>query len=148
MSKKKGQAAVEFLMTYGWMLFLLAFALAVLYYMNLLDVSTYITRNQCIMPHGLDCIDYKLYTNHKMDLIVANGLSYAITLNNVSGDCYNDSLNINLQPANGTTLILTCPNAPTGVGQSYSAAITVNYTIDRTGNSHVLSGKIMTKTEE
>lgn len=63
--KKKGQAAMEFLLTYGWAILAVLVALSALAYFGVLNPSNY-TPNQCTLPTGLSCIDYTLsaYTVH------------------------------------------------------------------------------------
>jgi hypothetical protein len=53
---KKGQAAMEFLMTYGWAILVVIAAIAALAYFGVLDPARLLPE-RCQFPAGMDCID-------------------------------------------------------------------------------------------
>jgi uncharacterized protein (UPF0333 family) len=54
--KKRGQAAMEFLMTYGWAILIVLVALGALYYLGLFDSDSKST-GSCSLPAPLLCKD-------------------------------------------------------------------------------------------
>jgi len=53
---KKGQAAMEFLMTYGWAILVVIAAISALAYFGVLDPARLLPE-RCQFPAGMDCID-------------------------------------------------------------------------------------------
>lgn len=49
---KQSQAAMEFLLTYGWAILVVITAVSALAYYGILDLSGY-SRDMCILPTGL-----------------------------------------------------------------------------------------------
>jgi len=72
MKMRKGQTAMEYLMTYGWAILIIMVVLAVLFYLGVLNPSS-VTPNQCTFPPGFTCVTNKLQTNGKLYLIVGQG---------------------------------------------------------------------------
>lgn len=56
MFRKKGQAAMEFLMTYGWAILVVLVAIGALAYFGVLDPSKFLPE-RCTGPSGMDCVD-------------------------------------------------------------------------------------------
>ena len=73
---KKGQAAMEFLMTYGWAILVVLAAIAALAYFGVLSPAKMLPE-RCIGPSGLDCIEKAS--------MVGNTISWA-TKNNLGND--------------------------------------------------------------
>ena len=60
--KRKGQAAMEFLMTYGWALLVVLIVIAALAFFGLLNPSRYLPE-KCTLGPGLTCVDFSARTN-------------------------------------------------------------------------------------
>ena len=56
MMRKKGQAAMEFLMTYGWAILVVLVAIGALAYFGVLSPDRFLPE-RCTGPAGLDCVD-------------------------------------------------------------------------------------------
>lgn len=127
----KGQAAMEFLMTYGWAILVVLAAIAALSYFGVLNPSKFLPE-KCLMETGFTCISSKVETT-KVTLILSNGLGKTIDVNGISV--------INTQATCGTTFspavrIITgeqaslnwsgCSNGV--VGESFKGNIEVDYT--------------------
>jgi hypothetical protein len=56
MSHNKGQAAMEFLMTYGWAILVVVAAIAALAYFGVLSPDRFLPE-KCTLPSGLACLD-------------------------------------------------------------------------------------------
>jgi len=72
MKMRKGQTAMEYLMTYGWAILIIMVVLAVLFYLGVLNPSG-MTPSQCTFPPGFTCVTNKLKTNGFLYLIVGQG---------------------------------------------------------------------------
>lgn len=79
---KKGQAAMEFLMTYGWAILGVMAAIGVLAYFGILNPSRNLPQT-CVFQQGLVCSDFKVEES-SMQIIIQNGYSQRIDLYNVS----------------------------------------------------------------
>jgi hypothetical protein len=85
--RRKGQAAMEFLMTYGWAILVVIAAIAALAYFGVLDPAR-ILPERCQFPAGMDCIDKAAIVgesdpaNNDGNVTVAlrNNLAFAITI--------------------------------------------------------------------
>lgn len=59
---RKGQAAIEFLQTYGWMLLALGVVMGALSYTFIINPSN-IVSEQCFMSDSFDCVDFVAENN-------------------------------------------------------------------------------------
>lgn len=60
MANKKSQAAMEFLMTYGWALLMIVTAISALAYFGALNPKDWFSYNYCHIDGGLSCIDHSV----------------------------------------------------------------------------------------
>ena len=58
----KAQAAMEFLMTYGWAVLVILVAIAALVYFGVLSPDRFVP-TKCFLPAGIACIDYNVETS-------------------------------------------------------------------------------------
>ncbi len=70
--ERRGQAALEFLMTYGWAILVVLIAIGALAYFGVLNPSRYLP-NSCTIVAGISCNDFKLSTSGAQ-LIMRNGM--------------------------------------------------------------------------
>ena len=78
---KKAQAAMEFLMTYGWAILVVLIVLAALFY---LGIFTPKTPNICIVGAPLTCADVKAEdANNKVTLVLASSGTQSATLEKI-----------------------------------------------------------------
>jgi len=72
--QKRGQAAMEFLMTYGWALLVVLVAIGALAFFGVLNPSKFLPQ-ACALGPGLACEDFKITaTNKNIYINVRNGL--------------------------------------------------------------------------
>ena len=98
--KRKGQAAMEFLMTYGWAILVVLVAIGALAYFGVLNPGRFLP-SSCTITPGISCEDFVV--NDASDTIT-------LTLRNGIGDDI-DSVQVNItKPDDETSLIcdLTC----------------------------------------
>ena len=68
---KKGQAAMEFLMTYGWAILVVIAAIAALAYFGVLDPARLLPE-RCQSSAGMDCIGHAAVQTTQIDFTLAN----------------------------------------------------------------------------
>ena len=120
--RKKAQAAMEFLMTYGWALLVVLIVIAALAFFGLLDPNRFLPE-KCELGPGLTCMDFNSRTN---DTETADG------------DGENDNISILVnngigQVMKGVTLNVTdCDNTNGGTAfqTSISQGATKRFNID------------------
>ncbi len=80
-NEKRAQAAVEFLITYGWAIFLILIAITALASMGLFNLSNLVP-DSCTAQAGLECVDMRPPQREEMAimLMLRNGLGQNIEL--------------------------------------------------------------------
>jgi len=149
---RKGQAALEYLMTYGWAILAVVVVLAVLWY---LGIFTPKAPEMCVFDSPFSCIGGTAYVNSShlvlkvgvQSALVNNASVTRITLNGNSIDPDTDCTISPTPPAGNTTLTLDTENTITcnhGLGltkgSSFRGTITFQYT-DKAGNIRTASGR-------
>ena len=89
---KKGQAAMEFLMTYGWAILVVLAAIGALAYFGILSPDRFLP-SKCVITGGFSCVEYKLDD-------AGDEVRFYVQ-NNLGTDA--DQVNISLADADGTT---------------------------------------------
>ena len=77
MRNKRGQAALEFLMTYGWAILVVLVVIGALAYFGVLNPNILVPE-KCTMATGLSCKDYKLY--HDANIVGNTDEPYGVKL--------------------------------------------------------------------
>ena len=149
MITKKSQAALEFLMTYGWAILVVLVAVGALAYFGVLSPDKFLPA-KCTLQAGIACLDHKA-TATTLELVLQNSLGFDITVDNVkAGKCTpTGSKGV---VANGDKLTLTGANALTCNGiaagaTKYHEDVNVTYTVTETGVQHNNRGDITTRIE-
>jgi hypothetical protein len=120
MSHKKSQAAMEFLMTYGWALLVVIIVIAALAFFGLLNPSRFLPE-KCDFGPGLTCMDFSAATD---DTTTADGDDdsdiITVILNNGLSTTMN-SVSINVTQCNNGTIgtIYDVPTIPEGSSQRF-----------------------------
>lgn len=146
--KRVSQAALEFLMTYGWAILVVLAAVAALSYFGVLNPDYY-SAEKCILPAGIACMDYRI-ENYKAVIVLQNYLGDQVTINEVavsteSQQCY-DSTPINLNNGDKAVVtIISCNNGETG--SRFKGILNVSYSVEGKLD-HKVSGNINTKVSE
>ena len=123
MINRKSQAALEFLMTYGWAILVVLVAVGALAYFGVLSPDKFLPA-KCTLPAGLACVDHKATAN-QLVLRVQNSLGYDITVDAVKATgC--TALGSQGTFANGgaATWTLTCTNS----GSKYNGQANISFT--------------------
>lgn len=91
MFRKRAQAAMEFLMTYGWAILVVLVAIGALAYFGVLSPDKFLPE-RCQGPSGLDCLDKAsiLVTSQQISFVLKNNLGNTINtlgISGISGTC-------------------------------------------------------------
>ena len=143
---KKSQAAMEFLMTYGWAILVVLAAIAALAYFGVLSPEKFLPA-KCTLQAGIACLDHKA-TSSTVSVVIQNSLGYDISSITVkAGGCGTSSIPATLSNSATGTYSITC--APVLAGSKYNAQLNVTYSTpaDVGGLSHTNIGQITTRIE-
>jgi hypothetical protein len=163
---KKGQAALEFLMTYGWAILVVLAAIGALAYFGVLNPSNFLP-DQCLGSTGFGCVGKPDIHAGYTQFIMTNGLGVTATFNNTGtnglvivhsnttcpasavrfcprgtavASCLGNG--IVLQNGQETVIVVNCPVQT----QAVKSTIEFNYTDSQTGFTQVatvqVSGKV------
>ena len=131
----KGQAALEYLMTYGWALVVIVIVVAALFAFGIFNPPS---AGTCTGLSKLAYKDHALDSADDFTLIIANGNIGSIgTISASAGGDFDVASVCTPLPAAvpvGDDITVTCVDAFTGTG-SYAGTVTVNYTVTG-GTSH------------
>ena len=145
---KKAQAAMEFLMTYGWAILVVLLSISALAYFGVLDPAKYLP-STCTLDPGLACVDFKVDgTDNEITLVIRNGMGEDLNPFNISigGEC-NGSANIaggGLIDGAKEIFVISCAKNLTG--SKLKEDILINYASD-SGITHKKTGSISAKIE-
>jgi hypothetical protein len=153
---KRAQAAMEFLMTYGWAILVVLAAIGALAYFGVLSPGKLVP-DKCQVGPGFDIKDCKVSTD-SLVITLYNGLGVDIKDTNVSINSTGGSdVPCNTVTAigdlpNGATSILTTvcdfSASPATVGQRFDGDISIIYTKSGEQLTHTVTGKIQRKVEQ
>jgi hypothetical protein len=137
MQTKKAQAAMEFLMTYGWALLGVMAAVAALAYFGVLTPTKYLPES-CILGTGIACIDFTVHTT-EINLFLTNSLGKDITIQSITVGSCNQSFNTPL--SSGSQYLFNIPCNAGVTGESYRGDITISYDSGTLTKTHL--GKLI-----
>ena len=142
---KRGQAALEFLMTYGWAILVVLAAIAALAYFGVLNPDRFLPE-KCTLPSGLACLDYKASNGTSMTLIIQNSLGVDISgiqigINGTGCVPTNQTTGAT-SLINGVkgTYVFTCAGASSG---KFNGVVSFTYTNQDTSLTHTKFGQLI-----
>ena len=148
---KKGQAAMEFLMTYGWAILVVLAAIGALAYFGILSPDRWLP-TKCTMAGGFSCIEHKEQVN-SVYVVFQNNLGADVadtwSLDFNGTDCDNQHYAGNaavLQNGDQFNYTFTCAGA-TSVGQRVRGKFTLTYQKAGETSFHEASGDLSSKVE-
>ena len=159
--KQRGQAAMEFLMTYGWAILVVLIAIGALAYFGVLNPSRFLPRSCTLMP-GLDCDEFKVdVSDDQVQIFIRNGIGDSIDFsglgidmnaNGVTTDVGTDCPNID--PANipdgalSAQLNIVCPaGVISAVGDRFRGDVIGTYLLGGSTLTHTMVGSIISEVE-
>jgi len=142
---RKGQAAMEFLMTYGWAILVVLAAIGALAYFGILSPEKFLPE-KCILEPGIDCTGFKVAPT-ETTIVIRNGMGKSLFLDSIIvGDCNLSITNTTFNSGDLSTFQLTgCTNGV--VGDRFDSDIKIGYTEKTSGLSKVMSGSLTTKVQ-
>lgn len=149
----KSQAAMEFLMTYGWALLVILAAIGALAYFGVINPSRFLP-TKCILATGFSCGEYKIGVD-KIYLSVENNLgvdltSLNITINSTGGSdvSCNEEKDVNGLANGARTSLLEFCSYSGDTNKRFKGLIKIRYI--KTGETvhHTVTGEISGPLEE
>ncbi|MGC8538644.1 MAG: hypothetical protein ACP5MK_02130 [Candidatus Micrarchaeia archaeon] len=156
----KFQSAMEYLMTYGWALLIMAVVLAALFAMGIFNPSNF-AGQECILPAGFSCLNYYLYQNGTAQINLQQATQSPINVTAI-GCAQNTSAIVMQAPYNppsnqiympigaNYTFMVKCYNSAGSLytespGTLFTGSLVINYTETLTGFPHTIYGTIAVK---
>ena len=130
-NQHSAQAALEFLMTYGWAILVVVVGIFVLAYFGVLDPDKFLP-NRCALPSGIACLDYNV-ESYRVILVLQNAMGQEITIKKVtastnSQECFD---NESIALSNNDKAIFTILNCNNGLeNQKFDGRINVSYALE------------------
>ncbi|VVB77206.1 Uncharacterised protein [uncultured archaeon] len=146
----KLQSSIEYLMTYGWALIIIAIALAALYTLGVFNPPS-LANPVCLLPAGLSCANYFLMPDGTLTLNLVQTTSSQINVTGVACNAMNSltgmtPFQVSIPPGGNATFSVPCwtgySNNP---GYAFQGYLIVNYTNTYTGFPHSVFGKLLVK---
>lgn len=113
MRRRKGQAAMEFLMSYGWAILIALVAVGVISYFKILNPDE-IVRDQCLLAQGIYCKSHKA-TPTGASIMLTNFMGRDITVTDVmlsDINCSSSGLSVYLPNDRDAVFNLSCNLTP------------------------------------
>jgi len=158
MMKRKSQAAMEFLMTYGWAILVVLVAVGALAYFGVLSPDKFLPA-KCTLQSGLACLDHRVLlpnsaacsggcANGEVQLVIQNSLGFDLSSVVVrTGDCGDSGAGTTLTNGEKKTFYIDCIAANPISGSKYNEQLNITYTVAETGLSHNNVGQVTTRIE-
>ncbi|MEM4065965.1 MAG: hypothetical protein QXV17_03780 [Candidatus Micrarchaeaceae archaeon] len=155
----KAQSAMEYLMTYGWAILIIAVVLGAIFTLGLFSPSTF-AGTECLLPAGFGCTSAQLSSSGVLTItitqstndpinITAIGCNTQQTTANMQAPYAPPSNQIYMQPGKSYTFNIQCySNGATyaqPVGSLFTGYISINYTDDVSGIPYTIYGKSIVK---
>lgn len=148
-TKKKGQAGLDFLMTYGWALLVIVLVVAALFALGVFDIGSFLgSRTSGFSQIGI--VGWNLDSAGTLTVMFENHAGKTVTLTNVTAVYQGQNLAYNtpVTLANGkrsnTLTVGTYPSVDP-VGSTYNVEMQINYDDPDTSFSYTDSGTITGK---
>jgi hypothetical protein len=156
---KKGQAAMEFLMTYGWAILVVIAAIAALAYFGVLDPARLLPE-RCQFPAGMDCIDKASIQTGTVTLALRNNQGFPVTVTSASATnngavACGGAVQIAVGATGNLTAIGTGASVPNNevfrvelsgcglnAGDKFDGDVTVSYTNQESGLANQAVGSV------
>ncbi|MCB9359485.1 YpfN family protein [Candidatus Woesearchaeota archaeon] len=165
---KKSQAAMEFLMTYGWALLVVLIAIAALAFFGLLNPSKFLPE-KCEISPGVTCMDFNAQTDNddesdgaedypdNITILLNNGMGQSMKLVGINvTDCvvnesgeatgYNYSIGT-ITEGQTKKVVVNCAGMP--AESRFKSDVVLNYTTTIEGESlnHTKRGYLVVQTD-
>ena len=144
---KKSQAAMEFLMTYGWAILVVLVAIGALAYFGVLSPDRFLP-SKCQLPAGIACTDFRLNGgSNTLTIVMRNGLGFDTTGVGIYATGCTASTGNTLTNGQQASFGLTCAAGTLNSGSKFNGDFNVTYTNAETGLGHKVQGAITGRVE-
>ncbi len=151
---KKGQAAMEFLMTYGWAILVVLAAIAALAYFGVLSPARFLPE-RCDFPAGLTCVDKAVFSAsaNTVTMAIRNNVGDSVNISSATVPSGDDCGSVSSLTVGGAsppvtvtnnqlvTVVVTC-SADLISDDRIKSDITLNYVKLETGLTHPSAGTV------
>lgn len=149
---QRSQTALEYLVTYGWVVLIIAIALASFYALGVFNTKSYVN-DVCAIRVDITCQDTVLSTNGLLSLSITQDTSDPINITAIACDTNQSLVNaehlappIYMPTGENATFTVTCYSNGSpysaSVGALYSGYLLVSYTDLATQFSYTASGSV------
>ncbi len=159
MGNVKAQSALEYMITYGWMILVVAIVLAALYFLGVFNSSALIS-DTCTMPIGFTCTGTVLTSSGSLSLSMEQGTSSQINVTAIG--CNTNVTTANMQQESpqvsifaGSSYTFNSVQCYAGasafsgaIGSVYRGYLIMNYTDIASGLSHTITGSVLLKVKK
>lgn len=144
MKIRKAQAAIDFVMTYGWAMMMVMVAIGALAYFGVLSPDK-LVGEKCVFPSGISCLDHLASGVDQAILVtVKNNLGHDITgISVIATGCTVEDSQQSL--INEHFIEFTPSGCALTAGQKYNGDVNITYTNADTGITHKKQGTLITK---
>lgn len=152
---RKGQAAMEFLMTYGWAILVVLAAIGALAYFGVLSPDNFLP-SKCTISPEFACTEWKVNTDGTVQLGLQNNLGSTaseINVTLVGPDCPTSTVTVTSVPngrnfnASGDNLVTFDCGSALGVDDKFQGDLTLTYLESGSSLTHSVTGTLQTKVE-
>ena len=145
---KRGQSALEYLVTYGWAILAIVIIAAVMWYFGIFNPSSFVGSKQCSGFTSFVCQDFKVNTSGGVNIVLNNKVGNTITKVNITSGISGQNCNPTTVSPNANT---TC-RTQTGIGYTQGTpldamTVTFTYTNSKSGLSHTDTGTLIGRIE-
>ena len=138
--KGKSQAAMEFLMSYGWAILVVLVAIAALSYFGVL-ISDRLVQKKCFIESGIACADFTIQED-SVTLVLRNGRGEDITVSDITvGNCSGTGSGFLKNGEQALFVVTGCTNV---VSEKFKGEVNLTYT-GESGLEHIDAGKVQGK---
>ena len=143
---RKSQAALEFLMTYGWAILVVLVAIGALAYFGVLSPDRFLP-SKCTLPAGIACTDFKVDAPNTINVVLRNGMGFDATGINVRASGCTTAATTPTVIANGDQQSYAVTGCTLTAGSKYQGDLNVTYTNADSSLVHVIQGSITGRAE-
>lgn len=138
----KSQAALEFLMTYGWAVMIVLIAIAALAYFGVLSPDKFVPR-RCALEAGIGCRDFKVQED-AVTLVLRNGQGEDVAVTSIRvGSCTGTTTGSLKNGKEAAFRVGGCNNA---ASSKFKEDVNITYTSE-SGLTHKKRGNLVDKVE-
>ena len=138
---EKGQAAIEFMLTYGWIILVVVIAIGALLYFGFLSPETF-SKKHCEITPGLECAEFRA-TSNELTLIIENNLGQDIFIKRMHDPTGKCSFEEGKTLKNNEKETFVMQNCKYGAkGERLQTEVTVEYQ-SSTGINHTQDAQIV-----